>query len=399
MTTAVTPHLARIAGLRRALAGAGMDLALLWQSRDLLYYTGASEPGMLAVWAGGARLLVRGSLERVAQASGLPAESLTPERDYGRIFASAREMAGLGERAVVGGELDLTPVNWHRQWQALMPGWEWRDATPLVLDQRMVKDPGEIQAMAHACAVAEAGHRAAFAALAEGVSELDLAAAAEDAQRRAGHEGEFFMRLPDFFMARGMVASGDGFSDNTGVALSITGRGLSPAVPAGPSRRPVKRGQPVLLDIPAQVGGYHADFARSYLVGRPDDALLRADEILGQLFAVMAQVIRPGLTWADCYRQAFAEAKRLGAGDGFQALPGGRVLPYIGHGVGLELNEPPLVGPRNQGPVRAGVVLAMEMHLLLDHGRGLKFEDMLLVGEDGGRYLSTIPRRLLCKEP
>lgn len=393
----MTTHLDRIAGLRAALAGAGMDIALLWQSRDLLYYTGSSEPAMLAVWSRGEHLFVRGSLARAAQASGLPSARLTPERDYGRIFSAAREMSGLGDAAVVGGELDLTPVNWFRQWQALLPGWEWRDATPLVLAQRMIKDAGEIAAISQACAVAEAGHRAAFAALAEGVSELELSAAVEDAQRRAGHEGEFFMRLPDFFMARGMVASGEGFSDNTGVALSITGQGLSPAVPAGPSRRPVRRGQPVLLDIPAQVEGYHADFARSYLVGRPDDALRRADEILGQLFTSLAQFIRPGRTWADCYHQAFAEAQRLG-GEGFQALPGGKVLPYIAHGVGLELNEHPLVGPRNQGPVRAGAVLAMEMHLLLDQGRGLKFEDMLLVEEEGGRYLSTIPRRLICKE-
>lgn len=397
MNPAMT-HMERIAGLRTALAGAGMDLALLWQSRDLLYYTGASEPGMLAVWAGGERLFVRGNRERAARASGLPADRLIPERDHGSIFAAAREMAGLGDRAVVGSELDLTPVNWHRQWQTLMPGWEWRDATPLVLAQRMIKDAGEIAAMTHACAVAEAGHRAAYAALAEGVSELELAAAVEDAQRRAGHEGEFFMRLPDFFMGRGMVATGEGFSDNTGVALSITGQGLSPSVPAGPSRRPVRRGQPVLLDIPAQVEGYHADFARSYLVGEPDEALRRADQALGQVFAVMAEIIRPGLTWAECYHQAFAEAGRLGAGEGFQALPGGKVLPYIGHGVGLELNEPPLLGPRNQGPVRAGAVLAMEMHILLDQGRGLKFEDMLLVEETGGRYLSTIPRRLICKQ-
>jgi len=396
MSRAAT-HLERIAGLRAALARAGMDIALLWQSRDLLYYTGSTEPGMLAVWAGGEHLFVRGSLERVAQASGLPADRLTPERDHGRIFSVTRDLAGLGDQAVVGGELDLTPVNWFRQWQALMPGWEWRDATPLVLAQRMIKDAGEIAAMTHACAVAEAGQRAALAALAEGISELELAAAVEDAQRRAGHEGEFFMRLPDFFMARGMVASGEGFADNTGVALSITGQGLSPAVPAGPSRRPVRRGQPVLLDIPAQVNGYHADFARSYLVGEPDETLRRADAALGQIFVIMAESIRPGQTWADCYHQAFAEARRLGAGDGFQALPGGKVLPYIGHGVGLELNEPPLVGPRNQGPVQSGVVLAMEMHLLLDQGRGLKFEDMLVVEDEGGRYLSTIPRRLICK--
>ena len=72
----MTTHLDRITGLRAALAGAGMDIALLWQSRDLLDYTGSSEPAMLAVWAGGEQLFVRGSLERVVQASGLPSARL-----------------------------------------------------------------------------------------------------------------------------------------------------------------------------------------------------------------------------------------------------------------------------------------------------------------------------------
>ncbi|MFZ5584508.1 MAG: M24 family metallopeptidase [Thermodesulfobacteriota bacterium] len=383
---------ARIAGLRARLDQAGLDAALLWQSRDLLYYAGSAEPGMLLVWPGGWRLFVRGSLERVRRDSWLDPAGLAPQRDQGRILAEAASL--LPHNAVVGTELDVLPVIWWQAWQGRVPAWRWRDVSPLVLAQRMVKDAGEVAAMRAACRAAHAGHLAALDALREGMTELELSAAVEDAQRRAGHEGVFFMRHPDFFMARGLMTSGEGFMDNSGVAYSITGQGLSPAVPAGASRRTIARGRPVLIDIPPQVAGYHADFARSYLVGRASPELRRAQEALEALYDFAALVIRPGRAWADCWRIIHDEAARLGVGDAFQALPGGGKLNYIGHGVGLELNEPPQITPRNQEPVTAGAVLAIEMHLLAGPNAGLKMEDMLWVGPEDSEYIGLTPRRL-----
>ncbi|MFH1059883.1 MAG: M24 family metallopeptidase [Pseudomonadota bacterium] len=383
---------ARIAGLAGRLDRAGLDAALIWYSRDLLYYTGSAEPGTLLVWPGGCRLFVRGNQKRVQAETWLAPDVLTAQRDQKLILAAAVDL--LPQNAVVGTELDMLPVAWWQRWQRRAPAWQWRDASPLVLDQRMVKDAGEVAAMRAACRAAHAGHLAALGALREGITELELSAAVEDAQRRAGHEGVFFMRHPDFFMARGLMTSGAGFLDNSGVAFSITGQGLSPAVPAGASRRIIARGQPVLIDIPPQVAGYHADFARSYLVGRATPELRQAQDALEAVFDFAALAIRPGRTWAEAWRAVHDEAARLGLGEVFQALPGGGRLNYIGHGVGLELNEPPQITPRNQGPMKAGAVLAIEMHVLVGPGLGLKMEDMLWVGPEMSEYISLTPRRL-----
>lgn len=381
-----------MAGLAGRLDRAGLDAALLWYSRDLLYYTGSAEPGLLLVQPGGWRLFVRGNLERVRRETWLDPAGLERIRDQDRILAAAASL--LPDKAVVGSELDVLPVAWWQRWQAQVPAWSWRDASPLVLAQRMIKDAGEVAAMRVACRAAHAGHLAALGALREGMAELELSAVVEDAQRRAGHEGVFFMRHPDFFMARGLMTSGAGFLDNSGVAFSITGQGLSPAVPAGASRRVITRGQPVLVDIPPQVAGYHADFARSYIIGRALPEMRQVQGALEALYEFAALVIRPGRAWADCWRVIHDEAARLGVGEVFQALPGGGKLNYIGHGVGLELNEPPQITSRNQEPVVAGAVLAIEMHVLAGPNAGLKMEDMLWVGPDDSEYISLTPRRL-----
>jgi Xaa-Pro aminopeptidase len=88
-------------------------------------------------------------------------------------------------------------------------------------------------------------------------------------------------------------------------------------------------------------------------------------------------------------------ADHSGVGEFFQRMVGGGMIHYIGHGIGLELNEPPLVTARNQDPILAGTVLALEMHLLQEKAFALKMEEMLLIGEKENSFMIRTPRTLL----
>ncbi|MGA2402555.1 MAG: hypothetical protein ABSG91_12760 [Syntrophobacteraceae bacterium] len=79
-------------------------------------------------------------------------------------------------------------------------GWSFSDISPHVLRQRMIKEESEAQSIRKACSAIHSGHLAAASALRPGISELELAAAVENAQRIAGHEGCFFLRTSDFVM-------------------------------------------------------------------------------------------------------------------------------------------------------------------------------------------------------
>lgn len=100
----------------------------------------------------------------------------------------------------------------------------------------------------------DAGHKAVLSTLIEGVSELEVAAAVENAHRLAGHEGIFFIRQPDIFMSRGPISSGPSFFGTSGVVYTISGVGVSPSVPAGPSKRKIVGGDLVMVDIPTRRG-------------------------------------------------------------------------------------------------------------------------------------------------
>ena len=184
-----------------------------------------------------------------------------------RVFRQVEPMIE-GRRIVV--EKDVLTVAQFDEIRAVFSGFDFTDAAGPVWEQRAVKDTGEIERTRKACLAIHRGHEAVLSALKEGITELELAAAVENAHRLAGHEGQVFIRKPDFVMSRGPLASGPNCLRISGVVYAVSGVGLSPAVPAGPSRRRIRKGETVIVDIPTQVEGYHADQTRTYVVGKAD---------------------------------------------------------------------------------------------------------------------------------
>ena len=383
----------RIGVLQRKLAEKGLDAALLVYSRDVFYYTGTAQPSCLLVTPDDYTLYVRSGLDFAVQDVFIGREKLLEERRLEKIITGALSRL-TGKPATIGMELDIVTAEQFEALRKACPGVHFVNISPVTLEQRKVKGPGEIERLRKACDAVHAGHEAVLATLREGVTELELAAAVENAHRLAGHEGSFFIRQPDFCMSRGPIGSGPNLLRISGVVYTITGVGMSPSVPAGPSRRAIGRGETVIVDIPTLVNGYHADQTRSYCIGKADatfrtlydDMKGIADDLIGYL--------KPGVTGRDVCRRAFERAASLGREKEFQALGNGRVSRLFGHGIGLELNEPPILSEFDASPIPEGCVVALEMHMMAGGLGVVKLEDMILVGSRGSEILTRTPRQL-----
>lgn len=386
------PHVQRIARLQRMMRERGLAGAVFFYSRDVFYYTGTAQPAYLVVLPEDYALFVRRGTEFAREQCGLPRERIMAGGGLTQITEQMFPGPGAGQR--VGAELDLMPVSLFRGLQQALGARELTDISALVLEQRMVKEGDEIACLRAAAQAAHAGHAAVLARLRPGVTELELAAAVEHAQRLAGHEGVFFIRHPDFVMSRGPLATGPNLRRVSGVVYTITGTGLSAAVPAGPSRRLVGEGDLVLVDIPPCVAGYHVDQTRMYAVGwAPEGAL----SLFGRLRAVAdaaLHALQPGTTAAQVFRAAEDKAAALGLQDSFMRFPDGRRAHFVGHGLGLELNEPPLLAVDNDTILAPGVVVALEMHVMEPEGLTLKLEDTVLVTTGEAQVLTLSPREL-----
>jgi Xaa-Pro aminopeptidase len=385
-------HLARIATLQQALAAHGLEGAVLAFSRDIYYYTGLALPAWLLVRQGDWRLFLRRGLETLPEACPLDKERISAGLNLAQ--ACAQVFPGAGQGRKIGLELDLLTVLEGKRYQAALGSRELVDVTPLVMAQRLVKDPEELACLEAACAVMALGHQAALKALRPGVSELAWAAAIENAQRLAGHQGVYFLRQADVLMGRGPAASGPHLVQNSGTIFTVTGVGLHPSLPAGPSARCLEPGDLALADIPSCVGGYHGDMSRMYALGTPPAGARELCWALQEISDGLLDGLRPGMAGQEACQLAHGLAGRLGLADSFQRLPSGLAIHYIGHGVGLELNEPPLITPKNPAPLQAGMTLALELHMLHPAGYLLKLEDTMHLTNQGGRLLTTEGRSL-----
>lgn len=380
----------RLKELQRRLSAAGLDAAVLVHPRDILYYAGTARPATLVVGLQEAVLLVRRGLDLARREA-----TLARVESGGGWDAVAAILAAQGlARGTLGADLDVMPAQLYRRMRDALPGWEVEDISPLVLAQRMVKDPEEIRATERAAAVADTGQAALPLVFRPGISELVLAAEVEAALRRAGHEGYQPLRYPG---ARGggvLLMSGENLTVRGGHGLVVTGAGLSPGTPYGPSRREVRSGDLVVLDIGATYDGYTADESRTYTVGRPTAAQEALFEAALAVEEAVLSALRPGVPVAEVYAAAEAALAR-GAPPHFP--PGRLALPgFVGHGLGLEIDEPPVLWPREETSIAAGMVLAVEVEVNAPaDGMMAKVEDTVVVEADGPRLLTHAPHRLL----
>ncbi|HEY5719573.1 MAG TPA: M24 family metallopeptidase, partial [Gammaproteobacteria bacterium] len=219
-------------------------------------------------------------------------------------------------------------------------------------------------------------------------------AAIEHGHRLAGHEGAYFLRDTDFCMGRGPFASGENLGEISGVVFTISGVGLSPAVPAGASRRVMQRGDLFVVDIPTCVDGYHADQSRTYALGTAPARALELHAGLVEVADRLRAAMRPGWSAGQLYDSALEYAGQAGIGGEFLAFPNGKRAHFAGHGVGLEVNEPPFLSRGSKLELRAGMVLTSELHAWADDGTMVKLEDTVLLGPAGAELLTLSPREL-----
>jgi Xaa-Pro aminopeptidase len=105
--------------------------------------------------------------------------------------------------------------------------------------------------------------------------------------------------------------------------------------------------------------------------------------------------MRPDMKCSDIYRMAVEKAKTLGREGQFQNFGRGKISRLIGHGIGLELNEPPIPSEYDHSPVDENYVIALDMHMMDSDVGVVKLEDMILIGKDGNEILTKSPRELI----
>ncbi|MBT0894980.1 Xaa-Pro peptidase family protein [Geobacter hydrogenophilus] len=273
--------------------------------------------------------------------------------------------AGQGFRRV-GFEAEHTTVALLSALTAKVPGVEFVPLGEELAPLRIVKDADELDLLAETARIASEALLASLDGLKPGVVEREYALDLEFAMRRAGADDKSF----DF-----IVASGE--------------RGALPHGRA--STKVIGAGELVTIDFGAIYGGYHSDETVTVCVGEPD---ARQREIYGIVKGAHDRAlaaVRPGVSFKelDAIARGFIEERGYGAFFGHG----------LGHGVGLDVHEKPVVSPRGEGVAEEGMVFTIEPGIYIPQWGGVRIEDTVAVTGNGYRLLTRVPKELIILNP
>ena len=381
---------ARVRTLQQTLDQSDLDGALVVHHTNLFYLSGTSQAAHLFVPRTGAPLLlVRKSFERARRES--PIGEILEVRSLKMI----PEL--LGERGfrfdALGVELDVMPYKTWQFYQKVFAASTMQDIGEPIRSQRRIKSSYEADLLQESCAVLDQVFAEVPSMLIESMTEIELASLFEAAMRRRGYGGCSKMRAfnQDFFF--GNVTSGGSGAEPSYFDGPVGGSGLTPANnPHGAGWKRIGRNEVVYIDYTCVINGYTADGARMFVIGDVSPELRAAHEASLAIQRELVGMLRPGTVCEAVYLRAEALARDLGLAEHFMGLGPDRVR-FIGHGVGLELDEYPIFAKGVNTVLEQGMTFALEPKFVFPEG-AIGTENTFLLTGDGVRVLTLAPETI-----
>jgi Xaa-Pro dipeptidase len=367
----------RLTAFQQALRAAAIDCALLIEASDLVYLTGVMADAHLLVPADGEPiLLVRRSLERVQADS--PLEDVRPFRLFKELPPLLTE---LGARRI-GLELDVLPAARYLRYRDLLPDAELVDVSDVLAGVRAVKSTWELTMIGKAAEQVAAAFAAAPALVAEQPTDRAIQIELEHLMRQAGHQGPLRFRGLNGQMFYGAVLAGPDGAIAPWADTPLGGPGPSAAVGKGPGGWEIRDGDAVTVDLVGGWEGYLADATRTFFRGTPNPQLAEALAVCESILAALEELMVPGTPAEQLYLRGLELATEAGFGDHWMGHGPGRVR-FVGHGVGLEINERPFLAQGFSDPLAFGNVIAVEPKLVFPGLGAVGVENTYAVDRDG----------------
>lgn len=367
--------------MQQRMAEAELHAILLTSAADILYFSGFStqfwqsptRPWFLAIPSCGAPVAVIPEIGKSAMSQTWIDDircwpSPRPDDEGVSLLAELlREWGGtsgkVGMMLGAGSSLRMPVSDYHALQEAIAP-LQIANCSQLVQSQRMIKSSAEIDKIRSAAQAAFAGFSALPDMSRPGMSLRELCRQLQVSVLQNGAD-----EVP-------YLSASSGIDGSDCIILSPSG-----SVPAS--------GETVIIDMGAVFDGYFCDINRNFAVGKPSDLVMRGHTLLQNALQAGVEAARPGATAADVWQamQNIIVAEGEGITDG--SITSGGATGRMGHGVGLQLTEPPSFTPDDRTVLSAGMVLAVEPCITLKGGGQLVCEENIALGENGAEYLSV----------
>ena len=378
----------RIKKLQKTMRGKGIGGLFIVQRVDLFYFSGTAQNGVLYIPAEGTPLLcIMKYLPRALEESSI---------DNIVEITSIKEVPGLlkdfytGLPEVLGLEFDVLPVKDFNFYRDLLSVKEYVDGSQLILEVRMIKSDWEIEQMEKTAELSRKTFEYMKSTIRPGLSEMEFAGMCETFARRGGHGACLRIRN---FQTEGYpwhILSGKSGGLVGLLDAPASGAGTSAAFPCGASGKALSGNEPIMIDFGTVLNGYHLDETRMFAIGTMPNKAMEACLACIEIHDTVLDHVKPGVTVSELFSISVSKAESLGYVEPYLGPPGYKVS-FVGHGIGLELVEHPVIARGRNYPLERGMTFSLEPKMVFENEFSAGIESVFLVTERGYRLISRVP--------
>ncbi|WP_025068831.1 M24 family metallopeptidase [Bacteroides gallinarum] len=370
--------------IRALMAQQGIDAALITCNVNLIYTYGRVVSGYLYLPLDApARLFIK-------RPNDIEGEHVHPLRKPEQLPGLLKE-CGLPLPAKLMLEGDELPFTEYNRLAACFPEAEVVPCgTALIRRARSVKTPIEIEMFRRSGAAHAKAYEQIPSVYRPGMTDRQLSIEIERLMRLEGCLGIFrvFGQSMEIFM--GSLLAGDNAAVPSPYDFALGGKGLDPSLPGGVSGTLLQAGQCFMVDMGGNFYGYMGDMSRVFSVGKLPEQAYAAHQACIEVQEAVVAMAKPGTVCEDMYDKAVEIITKAGFADYFMGV--GQKAKFIGHGIGLEINEMPVLAPRMKQELEPGMVFALEPKIVLPGIGPVGIENSWAVTAEGLEKLT------LCKE-
>lgn len=379
------------AALRRGkvqslMRDAAIDGILVSDNANLFYLTGRIYAGFAYLPAEGEAVwLVR----RPVELGGAQTEYIHKPEDIPAILAGR----GLALPRVMGLEFDISSYSLVERLEKAFGERRYVNANGLLRQARSVKTSVEISQIKTSGLKHEQVYRRIPGIYEPGMTDHELQVEIERISRLEGSLGIFRISGQSMELFMGNIISGKNADVPTPYDFAMGGAGLDPSLPVGASGEEIFEHNTVMVDLNGNFTGYMTDMTRVFCVGDIANEARKAHQCSIDICRMFEKEALPGVEASTLYRLACDIVAERGLERYFMGHR--QHASFIGHGIGIEINELPVIAPRSRALLEEGNVIALEPKFVIPGTGAVGIENTYLITDDGALSLTNAPEEII----
>ncbi|MHA1348000.1 MAG: M24 family metallopeptidase [Candidatus Heimdallarchaeaceae archaeon] len=384
--------LARIENHQKELVESEIDFSIIQYKSDLYYYSGTGQSCILVIPAENEPLLFgRRDINRIRQETAL--DNIITIRNTREIFSQLNDWGVKVKGSKFGLEGDILPADMYQKAEKIFPDKQAVSIGPLLQKIRSIKSENEIDVLKKSASILDEIHELVPLIIKEDMTEIEASSKLNTEMRIRGAQPT--VRSRDFYTETGgigLVLSGTNTAISSYTLTATAGPGIHQSNPSGPSFKKIKRGEIIFVDYSLAYKGYITDETRCHVIGQASEVIKDRYQKSCDFENFMVTKMKIGKKVKEIYHDTYEFAEELGVKN--ELMLGGEI-PFLGHGVGLELSEPPIITRKSDYILKEGNVIALEPKLVYPEEMVIGSENTYVISKNGTIQITNAAQPLL----